>query len=194
MNTRAYGGPGLGHIWVNLQGRQPQGCVPTEDYEHVRQQVIDLLLDLRDEDGVRPVVKAVRREETRPMGLWGERVGDVVYWMEPGYSGDFNWSPLSREGEIITRLGPWLQSFAEYGERKFIAHKFQSLHGCGDPAAALGMGTEETLFAAAGPGIRAGAVLAHTPELDCIAPTLAAASGLPAPAQADGEVLEEWMR
>ena len=127
------------------------------------------------------------------MGLWGERVGDVIYWMEPGYSGDFNWSPLSRSGEVIVPLGPWIHSFAEYGERKFIAHKFQSLHGCGDPAAALGLGSEETVFAAAGPGIRAGAEMDHTPDLTCVAPTLAAASGLPSPSQADGEMLIPWI-
>lgn len=191
--TQAYGGPGLGHLWVNLQGRQPEGTVAPEDYERVRQQVIDLLLGLRDPDGTQPVVKAIRREEARPMGLWGERVGDVVYWMEPGYSGDFNWSPLSRSGEVIVPLGPWIQSFAEYGERKFIAHKFQSLHGCGDPGAALGMGSEETVFVAAGPGIRRGAALDHTPDLACVAPTLAAATGLPRPEQADGEVLGAWV-
>jgi hypothetical protein len=192
--TTAFGGSGLGHVWVNLQGRQPQGIVSAEDYEKVRQQIIDTLLDLRDpQNNLQPVCKAMRREEARSMGLWGERVGDVVYWMEPGYSGDFNWSPISREGEVITPLGPHIQSFAEYGERKFIAHKFQSVHGCGDPGASLGEGTEETVFVAAGAGIRPGIKLDFVPDLSVVTPTIAAACSLPLPAQVNGDVLEDWL-
>jgi hypothetical protein len=191
--TQVYGGPALGHIWVNLQGRQPQGSVPPEHYEAVRGEVIDRLLHLRDpQTGRCPIERAVCREDARPMGLWGDRTGDVVYWMAPGYSGDFNWAPLSRDGRVFANLVGGHDPEAEYGEGRFIAHKFQSVHGCGDPAASLGRGTEEAIFALAGPGVRAGAKLTEVPELTCVAATLCAATGLPRPSQAEPAVLDAW--
>jgi hypothetical protein len=82
---------------------------------------------------------------------------------------------------------------AEYGEGKFIAHKFQSVHGCGDPAAALGMGTEEAILAMAGPRIRAKPSQASIPDLTCVVPTICQATGLPRPDQAEGAVLDRWL-
>lgn len=192
--TKAFGGPALGHIWINVAGRQPQGAVQPEGYDAVRQQVINALLALQDPDtGERPVEKAVRREEAAAFGLGGERTGDVVYWMTPGYSGDFNWSPLSLEDDVIVALGSHVKSTADYGEGKFIADKFQSVHGCGDPTASLGRGSELAILAMAGPGIRAGARCDEPPELTAVAATLAAATGLPRPAQAEGQTLAAWL-
>ena len=193
-NTRVYGGPALGHIWVNQQNRQPQGCVSAQDYEAVRQQVIDLMKELKDPATNQKVIdKVFRREEARFMGLWGERTGDIVYWMRPGYSGDFNWSPISRDGAVVMDLLEERPGFADYGEGRFVADKFQSVHGCGDPSAQLGVGTEEAVFALAGPRVQPGAQLKHIPDLTCVVPSLCAAGGLPLPAQNEGEALGEWL-
>ena len=193
--TKAFAGPALGHIWINQKGRQPAGIVPTSEYEAIRQQVIDLLAGLRDpENGAQPIAIVMRREDAESLGLWGERVGDVVYLMSPGYSGDSNWSPLSHDREIITPVGPGNDLTAEYGEGKFIAHKFQSVHGCGDPAASLGRGSEEAILAMAGPGVRVGATLEAIPDMTAIAPTLAKLCGLPVPNNSHGKILEEWLK
>jgi hypothetical protein len=142
--TQAYGSPALGHIRINLRDRQPQGCVAAEDFEIVRRKVISLLENLRDPETNLPVIERVmRRENAAPIGLWGDRVGDIVYWMAPGYSGDFNWTPLAEGGDVLEDLVREREGFAEYGEGKFVANKFQSVHGCGDPSAQLGIGTEE---------------------------------------------------
>lgn len=192
--TQVYGGPALGHIRVNLRGRQPQGCVAPEDFEVVRRKVIALLENLRDPDTNQPVIERVMRcENAAPIGLWGDRVGDIVYWMMPGYSGDFNWTPLARDGEVLEDLVREREGFADYGEGKFVADKFQSVHGCGDPAAQLGAGTEEAILVMAGPSIKSGAVLKEIPNLTCVTPTLCAATGLPLPAQSEGESLGEWI-
>jgi predicted AlkP superfamily phosphohydrolase/phosphomutase len=193
--TQVYGGPALGHIWINRQGQRPNGIVAESDVEPVCQRVIDLLLNLRDpQNGEQPIEKVFRKEEARKIGLWGDRVGDIVYWMKPGYSGDFNWSPLSRSEDIVVPLNGHNHSQADFGERKFIADKFQSVHGCGDPSASLGMGTEETILAMAGPQIRVGKNLSSIPNLTATAPTLCAASGLPMPNKSEGEILAEWIK
>jgi len=194
-NTRAYGGPALGHIWINMKGRQPQGCVEADDYDNVRRKVILLLEELRDPETNQKIVERVmRRENSDGIGLWGERVGDIVYWMKPGYSGDFNWTPLSRDGEVLEDLIKEREGFAEYGEGKFIADKFQSVHGCGDPAARLGFGTEEAILAMAGPNIRSGSKLKDVPNLTCVTPTICASTDLPLPRQSEGVVLGPWIK
>ena len=57
-------------IWINLKGRDPQGIVePGEEYEEVRDEVINLLLDLKDPRTGKPVFSLVcRREEAKILG------------------------------------------------------------------------------------------------------------------------------
>ena len=70
----------LNEVYVNLRGREPHGIVaPGAEFERVRTRVIDLLLDYREPAGERLVNLALRREECRSLGLWGDRVGDVIF-------------------------------------------------------------------------------------------------------------------
>lgn len=79
---------GLVHVFVNLQGREPDGVVPEEQYEQVRREVIDALLDHRHPDtGERTFALAVTREDAEMLNLWGELVGDVVYALRAEYDG-----------------------------------------------------------------------------------------------------------
>jgi len=77
------------YIWVNLKGRDPEGIVEPEDYETVRDGIIRVLYDYTDPaTGIKPVVLAVRREEAQVFGLYGkmaERVGDIVYAIDPRF-------------------------------------------------------------------------------------------------------------
>ena len=193
QQTSVFGGPVMGHIWVNQIGKRPAGIVNKSELEPLCQKVITLLLELRDpQTGEKVITRVFRKEEARSIGLWGDRVGDILYWMKPGYSGNSNWSPLSRDLEMVIPLIGRSVSLAEYGEGKLIADKFQSVHGCGDPSANLGLGSEETIFAMAGPAIKAGSKLGSIPNLTSVAPTLCAASGLPLPKKNEGTELEDW--
>jgi len=62
--TRAYA-LGLGNIYINLMGREPQGSVvPGRDYEETRASIARKLEDLVDpETGEKPVAHVYRREE-----------------------------------------------------------------------------------------------------------------------------------
>lgn len=74
------------YIYVNLKGRDPDGAVDPEDYEQARDEIIRALYDYADpETGVKPVTLAVRREDARFFGLHGDRVGDIVYAIDPRY-------------------------------------------------------------------------------------------------------------
>jgi len=78
------------YVYVNLKGRDPEGIVePGAEYEQVREAIIRALLDYRDPDtGQRAITLALRREDARIMGLYGDMVGDVVYAVEPGFGGN----------------------------------------------------------------------------------------------------------
>lgn len=77
------------YIWVNLKDRDPEGIVEPEDYETVRDEIIKALYDYTDpQTGIKPIMLAVRREEALFFGLYGEqgeRVGDIVYAINPRY-------------------------------------------------------------------------------------------------------------
>ncbi len=74
------------YIYVNLKGRDPDGIVEPEDYQKVQQQIIDALYDFRDpKKGKRVVSVALTKEDARILGLYGDRIGDVVYALNPEY-------------------------------------------------------------------------------------------------------------
>jgi predicted AlkP superfamily phosphohydrolase/phosphomutase len=64
-------------VWINLRGREAAGCVPPEDYEAVRSEVIDALLEWKLPDGAPVVARARRREEVYE-GPFVARAPDIV--------------------------------------------------------------------------------------------------------------------
>ena len=89
-----------GRIYINLQGREPNGTVPVGDYHDVRERVRDALMDMRTEHGC-PLFKEVfRREEIyrdasgehsdgylkgKPLGTSYEKAPDLLAWNEEGF-------------------------------------------------------------------------------------------------------------
>ena len=64
-------------IWINLAGRESQGCVEKADYERIRDRVIEELLAWRLPSGRPVVARALRREEVHS-GRHTDRVPDIV--------------------------------------------------------------------------------------------------------------------
>jgi predicted AlkP superfamily phosphohydrolase/phosphomutase len=68
------------YVYVNLKGRDPDGVVEPEDYLAVREKAIDALQSYRDpESGLCPFSLVLRKEDARVLGLYGDRIGDIVY-------------------------------------------------------------------------------------------------------------------
>jgi predicted AlkP superfamily phosphohydrolase/phosphomutase len=61
--TIAYSMGHMGQVYLNVAGREPQGIVTEANYEQRRQQVVDALMGLRDEDGRYLVSQIILREE-----------------------------------------------------------------------------------------------------------------------------------
>lgn len=79
--TQAYtlGGNYTG-VYVNLHGREPQGCVmPGLAYEAVRDRLTERLMRWTDSDTGRPVVERVYPREALHCGPFADRAPDVIF-------------------------------------------------------------------------------------------------------------------
>lgn len=156
------------YVWLNLRGREPQGVVePGEDYARERDRLIELLLAARDPASGAPLLRtAWRIEDAAPLGIGGDRVGDV--FVQPWHS--------EAETEALYRRARELAADGRFGTWDW-------------PAVNSGSHHPGTFLVLAGPGVRAGYRRERAAMLSAIAPTLCYLMGLPAPAQADGAVL-----
>jgi len=172
-----------GHIsiFINLKGREPQGIVePGEEYEKLREEIINLLYDYKDEEtGIHPVKYACKREEMIAWGLYGDGIGDIVYIMQRGYdSGSAMRLEATSKFIGITEDGKILK-------RTELLDEHTSEHPDFSPFAE----TIRTLFSITGPGIKKGYKSRIPTRLVDVAPTLCYLLGIPSPAQAEGMVV-----
>ena len=174
-----------GHVsvYLNLKGREPQGTVePGEDYEQLREKIIRLLYDFKDEEtGVHPVKFAVKTEEMRAWGLYGAGIGDIVYILNRGYDNGFGMQaePGSRfigitdDGEVLRKT--------------HFLEDYTSEHPDFCPYAK----TVHTIFALAGPGVKKGYRPTIPSRLVDVAPTVCYLIGLSGLKQAEGMVMSQ---
>lgn len=77
------------YVYVNLKGRDPQGVVESKDYGKVQDEVINTLYNYTDpKTGKKPVVFALKKEDAQMLGLYGDRIGDVVYGIRGEVNGE----------------------------------------------------------------------------------------------------------
>ncbi len=77
--TQAFAFGTLGQVFVNLKGRDSQGSVEPDNYEKVRKDIANALLDVRDpEDGEKIVEQVYEREEIYH-GKHLEKAPDLVF-------------------------------------------------------------------------------------------------------------------
>ena len=165
LATRAYRVPmemPVEGIAVNLEGRQPEGAVPTSDYESVVDQVVSELDAIVDpETGKRVVAEIHRRDEVYCGPYVSHRAADVVVVLAPGYKAGWE-----TESPIVASV-----SSAERSQYR-------------------GAHTMDGLVVLSGPGVRAGCCVEGMSVLD-VTPTLLHAMGLPVPSDVDGRVRQD---
>jgi predicted AlkP superfamily phosphohydrolase/phosphomutase len=163
--TRAYHFPmkcpPLAGIVINMQGRQPQGIVPPEQYEALRDQIMRDLMELRDPKSGEKVVVSVHRREELYQGPYVERAPDIIVWCGEMY----------KEGPLAS--GPLI------GDVPF--DELVQVPGSHDARG---------IFLAMGPGIAQGKVLEGARLID-VPPTILHAMELPVSSDMDGNVLSD---
>ncbi len=166
--SRAYPTGQSQGVFVNLAGRQPEGVVPPDDYEAVREEIIRLMRNLQDPDTGEFVFRGVHRREEVWSGPCVEMLPDVV--LE--------------------------QRTCRYDMRTFAApprgRAFYDLPPV-DPGrlACLGGHHHDGLLLAMGPDIRPGRI--DGARIADVPATILAMLGLPVPAEFDGRVLDEML-
>ena len=161
----AYWAGGTAQIYINLQGRNPDGVVAPEDYEAMRAQIAAAFEAL----GPEVIERVLMKEETAAikttMGstinmMHPDRTGDVVVFSHPPYQFD-----AATPGQVTAPT-------PIYGQHGFVPDGSWDRFG---------------VFAAAGPDVN-GTKLPLVTALD-IAPTVAYMLGIDAPADSEGVVL-----
>ena len=115
-------------VYVNLKGRYPGGIVEQEDYENVRDRIINALLDYKHPDtGDRPVLLAVRKEDAHVFGMGGAQAGDVVYVLKPEYMAEHGYGlPTGESGcgslkNLLMFRGPNIRKGYRYTRPRWLA-------------------------------------------------------------------------
>ncbi len=159
--TKAYGFGYYGQIFINLQGREPEGVVPPEEYETLRDEIARRLMALVDpEDGL-PVVDRVYKKEELYHGRYLAEAPDLLVIM--------------RGLTYITRQG------YEFAEKRGVLFREPYTDETGGHRL-------EGILIAAGPDICPGA-LPERPIVD-LTPTLLQLQGCPVPDYMDGDSID----
>lgn len=76
--TKAFAVGSFGQIYINLAGRRPQGAVQPEEYEGLREEIIEKALEIRDPHSGESVVERAYRREELYSGPYLERMPDII--------------------------------------------------------------------------------------------------------------------
>jgi predicted AlkP superfamily phosphohydrolase/phosphomutase len=159
--TRAYAQGNFGQIFLNLKGRQPNGCVEPSDARGVL-------------DDLKAGLLAIPHPET------GTPLVERVYERDELYSGPH--ADLAPDLTVV--LGDW--RYRTIGLYDFTTHRVIS-----PAFGPTGDHRMEGVFIGSGPAFRAGSTLASDADLLDITPTVLHLLGLPVPEDLDGRVLVE---
>ncbi|MEM2905506.1 MAG: alkaline phosphatase family protein [Candidatus Bathyarchaeia archaeon] len=179
------------HVYVNLKGRDPDGVVePGREYEEVCGKVISALYGIRDPRGRCPIAFALRKDEAQMIGLYGDRVGDVVYGLAAGYTASLE--PTEGLEDFLFPRGA-VSATDDRGSGRPTGElpPNTSIHGSNIPSSRLGLGSIRVPLIMRGPGIKRGYVMRTSFRLIDIAPTVSHILNMPYPAQCEGSVILE---
>ena len=97
--TVAYSMGHVGQIYLNMAGREPNGIVTQASYKKTRQDIVDALQELKDENGRSLITKIILREETYH-GPYTEKGPDIHLILD-----DYNiiaYPLFATNGKIVT--------------------------------------------------------------------------------------------
>jgi predicted AlkP superfamily phosphohydrolase/phosphomutase len=163
--TRAFPVGRSGGIRINLEGRDPEGIVPAEDFDRTCEEVSAALLLLRDDDGTQVVSRVHRREEVYE-GKHLNKAPDLVI-----STTDCRYMVRQSDGPDDPVLGTQLG--ATWG-----AFDIPGTHDM------------DGILVLSGPGIKPGTTVSGA-RLEDVAPTMLYLLGEPVPQEMDGRVLSE---
>jgi predicted AlkP superfamily phosphohydrolase/phosphomutase len=159
------------YVYLNLQGRDPDGIVePGDEYLALRDEIIEALLSAQDETGRHRYRVVLPMETAGRFAVGGDRVGDIFLLPAPA-------PPTGK----IDREAFW------------HSHTREETGTWDWPRLNAGTHLDDSYFVLCGPGVKRGYRRPRPTLITSVAPTLATAWGIPVPADADGSVLWDFM-
>ncbi len=114
-------------VYVNLKDKYPGGIVEAEDYEKVREEIINALYDYKHpETGERPILMALKKEDAQVLGMGGAQAGDVVYVLKPEYMAEHGYGlPTGESGcgslkNVMIFKGPNIKKGYRYERPRWL--------------------------------------------------------------------------
>jgi len=161
-------------LWINRQGRQPNGTVaPGAEYDRVCAELIKQLEEWRHpETGEKIVEKAYHRDEIYNGPAIDDAPDIIVKWAEhKGYTYAFKLSSKSEDLKWIRRVDPNQPENLQFFTGKSGSHR------------------DDGIFIANGPGIQPGTTVEGARIID-LAPTILELLNVPVPDHVDGSPLD----
>ena len=172
------------YIWVSLKSRYPHGIVEDEDYDEVVEKTIEALYSIRDpETGECPIALALRKEDAIYLGQWGDRVGDVIYFLKPSYS---CWNTPR-----FDKIDPSVLALGDVAPVRDKPTNVTGYHSTYLPNARIGNFEITAPLIIAGPGVKKRYRREKPVYMVDIAPTILHLLGLEIPEYMEGRVLRE---
>ncbi len=169
QNTKAYAMGAGGNIFINLCGREPSGIIePGDEYEAICKQITLALMDLRDPENGKKIVKQVYRREDIYHGPFLEKAPDLLV----------EWADYTFWGR------------GRYDSRAPIFENHKSIDLTDIPL--TGTHQPEGILIAHGSGIRVGAQIGEARLLD-MAPTIMSLLSIAPSLEMDGNVLQNLL-
>jgi predicted AlkP superfamily phosphohydrolase/phosphomutase len=159
--TVAYSHGLFGNVYINLEGREPEGCVCPADYERTRERVAEELGTLVEPEGGTRIVDHVFRREELYSGPFVDEAPDLVVVMR-------NYAYMTRGGRELTQTKVVTAPSVDHTGN----HRLDGML---------------VLF---GPGIRPGFKVTGANIVD-VMPTILHLLQIPVPDEVDGRVLSE---
>jgi predicted AlkP superfamily phosphohydrolase/phosphomutase len=171
-------------IWINLKNRDPNGIVNKNEYEDIRNRVIETLMEIKDPITNQYVINSVfKKEDTTGIGLNGDRIGDLVYFLNAPY-GIFDGSLNSINASNLSQ-NYYKKSVINNSRNFFGAHTYYL------PSTKFDNFSVSAPFIISGPEIKERVILNDPINLMDIAPTLSHILQIPKPLNSQGKVLFE---
>lgn len=165
--TQVFAGPNGGRVLINLEGREQDGTVSPQDYDALRERMMDLLLNLTDATTGDRLVRAVHRGEEIYRGPHTDKAADLL--VEWDYEAMRDTLCYNAEGKRIV-----VGSSLRQGSRNM----WNGTH------------RREGIFIARGPNVKSGATVAGANIYD-VAATVLYLQNHPVPDDMDGKVLSD---
>jgi predicted AlkP superfamily phosphohydrolase/phosphomutase len=154
-----------GGVRINLEGREPEGIVPLRDYDCLREELRDRLLNLTDPETKRcPISEAFFREEIY-QGPFVDQAPDLI--LEPERDNDAAIYNFLLDGSLGGDLPELFDTSAPYAANHAL----------------------DGILIASGAGVAQGQQIAGS-EITDLAPTILAYLGVSVPKAMDGNVLQ----